>query len=372
MKRQKQQQKRRPTQASRQTGGGKESSRSLPTSGAFEKHLTDIVINFSQFLRKTFNSLINSRKAIQSKEGKDGANKWEYEAIGPVSNLIKQILLSLELITQNSIPAPSNSILDSINSLESTISQELENLGIEMSQALSQTKKVMFPSEGKEVYIGQYKINQEIHQSQESQEITSKSPVLQQMKIKNQDKLIMNGQGYWTDGRRIYCGAWLLNKRNGFGVQIFSDGSRYKGMWEDDKPLVGVWTLADHTQFYGRRGTNRRGKAADWFIGLTKDDQRAMKVAASKGDGKKEPKVINYLYYQGTKTGLANLDYHQKIDIQALIGSGGTVKGFKSSSGKKGGSKKGSYGDSSRNRPPRRTTTGLGRSTKIRWINGIE
>jgi hypothetical protein len=39
-----------------------------------------------------------------------------------------------------------------------------------------------------------------------------------------------------------YCGDWTGNLRHGFGVQVFKDGRRYEGIWENDVPH-GVGTL---------------------------------------------------------------------------------------------------------------------------------
>jgi hypothetical protein len=33
----------------------------------------------------------------------------------------------------------------------------------------------------------------------------------------------------------VYTGQWLMGMRDGFGTQLWPDGSRYEGQWRNDK-----------------------------------------------------------------------------------------------------------------------------------------
>jgi len=34
----------------------------------------------------------------------------------------------------------------------------------------------------------------------------------------------------------VYKGEWKLGNKQGKGLMIYSDGTRYEGAWEDDQP----------------------------------------------------------------------------------------------------------------------------------------
>jgi hypothetical protein len=33
----------------------------------------------------------------------------------------------------------------------------------------------------------------------------------------------------------VYTGQWMMGMRDGFGTQLWPDGSRYEGQWRNDK-----------------------------------------------------------------------------------------------------------------------------------------
>ena len=122
---------------------------------------------------------------------------------------------------------------------------------------------------------------------------------------------IRTGFGSWSTHDSVYNGEWKDSKKNGFGVQVFSDGSVYKGEWKDGVPLVGYWTLSGMEVFYGYQKLKEDGESfEDWMIGLgVKDSKDVVK-----------DKIINHLYVRGEKTPLKNISYCQELDLEALVG----------------------------------------------------
>lgn len=67
------------------------------------------------------------------------------------------------------------------------------------------------------------------------------------------DKEIRDGRGIqvWQDGSR-YEGYWKNNKANGFGRLIHADGDVYEGEWRDDKAHgKGIYTHVDGSRYEG-------------------------------------------------------------------------------------------------------------------------
>ena len=56
-----------------------------------------------------------------------------------------------------------------------------------------------------------------------------------------------------TDPQEIgdYSGAWRVDKRNGYGVMVYLNGSRFEGIWKDDEKHSGIFYDVDGTVYQG-------------------------------------------------------------------------------------------------------------------------
>jgi hypothetical protein len=60
------------------------------------------------------------------------------------------------------------------------------------------------------------------------------------------------GQYFWSHDESSYCGSFIENKMEGFGIMIYVDGRRYEGYYVDDKRQgFGIYKYADGSEYSG-------------------------------------------------------------------------------------------------------------------------
>ena len=246
----------------------------------------------SLFKKFTTQAIIEMEKCNSDLKGRTLAKKkWQYSLIGPLQHIIRQTNQKFKQICSTEFSDAKTTIFQICGEIEDSLKDLLNrNAQIDQSLSLRKLHTIYFPKNSNcEIYVGQ------IDTGKRSGDLR-------------------NGEGSWTNGQAFYKGNWFEGKRHGFGIQVYQDGSNYKGIWKNNEPSCGTWTLPDKTKFYGRihRG---RGSGSSYL-----KDPRSWLLGLKESDEIKHPHKINFLYYKNKLTPLSNLKFDQNFDIQALKG----------------------------------------------------
>ena len=253
-----------------------------------EEALSNLVNCIESSINSIKNQLITTQASILSNADKKQQQAWKYRCIGPLIHSLKPVLragiTASKNLSENSM-VYSNQLERVLEGLSETLKQE----EIELAESLHFSEEVIFPEDT----------------NNQAMIVTESGP---------------GGlsSGMWTDGESMYKGEFKDLVKHGYGVQIFKDGSIYKGEWTDGTPGIGHWKLRDKSDFFGRRGFGREEEGQEWMVGLKEEDILSKKTNQAL-DVEVKTQAFNYLYYQGKKTFLQDLDLQQKIDVTALI-----------------------------------------------------
>ena len=249
-------------------------------------NLNNIISLLHQFVKETTKEL-NLESVYGHRKGQDHAEDWQ-DGYGPDQNIAGPLMLALKsLVTQCSSilskalnhKEESKHLLDGIKRIKEELNHSISSIENQLVYASKQTNHLIYQSYlGKDaLYVGNV----------------------------DEDGL-KDGEGCLIFENEFYRGEWSEGSKNGIGFQMFYDGSKYNGLWEEGRPKIGFWTLPDGTEFRGYRKLGEDGYFSDWMIGLKSTD---------KFDG-----VSSILYHKNEKTNTSNLVMEQNVDIEALRG----------------------------------------------------
>ena len=251
-----------------------------------EQGLSHLVDYLQRFITFSVSEVEGVNKRLKRTPGR--RKRVKYKATGPILKALEKLVDSFKRTVSaykfKGNEEAKNTLSDRLNKIQSTVEESISSLGIDMSIALARRDLVYFPqSTNDEVYVGQ--LTRDTHRTSHR-----------------------NGEGCWANESEFYKGHWSGDKRNGYGIQVFANGSYFKGIWRDDQPMKGRWIFSRRKRFYG------------WVHPPNDDCPYEYKIGLDKKDERKHRKTANFLYYKDRKTVLSNLEYYQELDIKALKG----------------------------------------------------